>query len=138
MEGNGRRFETDLQLRPSGASGLMVSAVEAFKRYQEQDAWVWDVYRADRFVRRHKAAVASVIRKHRPRLVLAPPRQARHPDHARSGHGAVLHTLNPRLHPDQLAWIANHAEATPFFPGLVAANTPVVWVVEPLTGPLPE
>ncbi|RVQ65443.1 long-chain-fatty-acid--CoA ligase [Croceicoccus ponticola] len=25
------------------------------------------------------------------------------------GIGAVLHTLNPRLHPDQLAWIANHA-----------------------------
>ena len=27
-----------------------------------------------------------------------------------SGSGAVLHTLNPRLHPDQLAWIINHAE----------------------------
>jgi fatty-acyl-CoA synthase len=26
-----------------------------------------------------------------------------------SGAGAVLHTLNPRLHPDQLAWIVNHA-----------------------------
>ncbi|WP_066552222.1 long-chain-fatty-acid--CoA ligase [Croceicoccus bisphenolivorans] len=25
------------------------------------------------------------------------------------GIGAVLHTLNPRLHPDQIAWIANHA-----------------------------
>ena len=24
--------------------------------------------------------------------------------------GAVLHTLNIRLHPDQVAWIANHAE----------------------------
>ncbi len=27
-----------------------------------------------------------------------------------SGMGAVLHTINPRLHPDQIAWIANHAE----------------------------
>jgi 3-(methylthio)propionyl---CoA ligase len=27
-----------------------------------------------------------------------------------SGTGKVLHTLNPRLHPDQIAWIANHAE----------------------------
>jgi 3-(methylthio)propionyl---CoA ligase len=27
-----------------------------------------------------------------------------------SGSGAVLHTLNPRLHPDQLVWIADHAE----------------------------
>jgi len=30
--------------------------------------------------------------------------------YAASGSGAVLHTLNPRLHPDQLAYIANHAE----------------------------
>ena len=27
-----------------------------------------------------------------------------------SGSGKVLHTLNPRLHPDQVVWIANHAE----------------------------
>ena len=27
-----------------------------------------------------------------------------------SGSGRVLHTLNPRLHPEQMAWIANHAE----------------------------
>ena len=30
--------------------------------------------------------------------------------YAASGSGAVLHTLNPRLHPEQLAYIANHAE----------------------------
>jgi len=27
-----------------------------------------------------------------------------------SGSGRVLHTINPRLHPDQIAWIVNHAE----------------------------
>ena len=27
-----------------------------------------------------------------------------------SGSGRVLHTINPRLHPDQVVWIANHAE----------------------------
>ena len=27
-----------------------------------------------------------------------------------SGSGRVLHTVNPRLHPDQIAWIANHSE----------------------------
>ena len=27
-----------------------------------------------------------------------------------SGSGRVLHTINPRLHPEQMAWIANHAE----------------------------
>jgi 3-(methylthio)propionyl---CoA ligase len=30
--------------------------------------------------------------------------------YAVSGSGAVLHTLNPRLHPDQLVYIADHAE----------------------------
>lgn len=27
-----------------------------------------------------------------------------------SGSGRVLHTVNPRLHPDQIVWITNHAE----------------------------
>src|SRR5690606_21733309 len=27
-----------------------------------------------------------------------------------SGSGRVLHTINPRLHPDQIVWIANHAD----------------------------
>ncbi|NBO02314.1 MAG: long-chain fatty acid--CoA ligase, partial [Betaproteobacteria bacterium] len=27
-----------------------------------------------------------------------------------SGSERVLHTINPRLHPDQIVWIANHAE----------------------------
>jgi len=35
-------FETDLALRPSGGAGLMVSSLEAFERYQERDAWVWE------------------------------------------------------------------------------------------------
>ncbi|MCU6501192.1 fatty-acid--CoA ligase [Rugamonas sp. A1-17] len=30
--------------------------------------------------------------------------------YAVSGSGAVLHTMNPRLHPEQLAYICNHAE----------------------------
>jgi glutamate-ammonia-ligase adenylyltransferase len=38
----GLLFETDLALRPSGASGLLVSSVEGFRRYQEKDAWVWE------------------------------------------------------------------------------------------------
>jgi glutamate-ammonia-ligase adenylyltransferase len=38
----GALFETDLALRPSGASGLLVSSLAAFERYQELDAWVWE------------------------------------------------------------------------------------------------
>jgi len=30
--------------------------------------------------------------------------------YAVSGSGAVLHTINPRLHPDQIAYIVNHAQ----------------------------
>ncbi|GAB4469117.1 MAG: 3-(methylthio)propionyl-CoA ligase [Burkholderiaceae bacterium] len=32
-----------------------------------------------------------------------------------SGAGSVLHTINPRLHPEQIAWIANHAEDSYLF-----------------------
>lgn len=32
--------------------------------------------------------------------------------YAVGGMGAVIHTINPRLHPDQIAWIVNHAEDT--------------------------
>ena len=30
--------------------------------------------------------------------------------YAVAGIGAILHTINPRLHTDQIAWVANHAE----------------------------
>ncbi|MCL4790857.1 MAG: bifunctional glutamine synthetase adenylyltransferase/deadenyltransferase, partial [Gammaproteobacteria bacterium] len=30
------------RLRPSGQSGLMVSSLSAFDRYQQQDAWTWE------------------------------------------------------------------------------------------------
>ena len=32
-----------------------------------------------------------------------------------SGSGSVLHTINPRLHPEQVAWIINHAEDKAMF-----------------------
>jgi glutamate-ammonia-ligase adenylyltransferase len=38
----GRLYETDLRLRPNGASGLLVSSISAFAEYQQNDAWVWE------------------------------------------------------------------------------------------------
>jgi glutamate-ammonia-ligase adenylyltransferase len=38
----GRLYETDLRLRPNGASGLLVSSVAAFEEYQQKSAWVWE------------------------------------------------------------------------------------------------
>jgi len=38
----GELYEVDTRLRPSGASGLMVSSVNAFVRYQREEAWTWE------------------------------------------------------------------------------------------------
>jgi len=38
----GLLYETDLQLRPDGNSGLLVSSVEAFREYQLHKAWIWE------------------------------------------------------------------------------------------------
>jgi glutamate-ammonia-ligase adenylyltransferase len=38
----GLLYETDLQLRPDGNSGLLVSSVTAFREYQLHKAWVWE------------------------------------------------------------------------------------------------
>ncbi len=35
-------FDTDLRLRPDGASGLLVSSVESFEDYQRSHAWTWE------------------------------------------------------------------------------------------------
>lgn len=38
----GRLYETDMRLRPSGSSGLLVSSLEAFRNYQVEKAWIWE------------------------------------------------------------------------------------------------
>lgn len=38
----GQLYETDLRLRPDGASGLLVSSLQAFADYQQQRAWTWE------------------------------------------------------------------------------------------------
>jgi glutamate-ammonia-ligase adenylyltransferase len=42
MTGAGILYETDLRLRPDGASGLLVSSIEAFDEYQHRNAWTWE------------------------------------------------------------------------------------------------
>ncbi|MDH5613835.1 MAG: bifunctional [glutamate--ammonia ligase]-adenylyl-L-tyrosine phosphorylase/[glutamate--ammonia-ligase] adenylyltransferase, partial [Gammaproteobacteria bacterium] len=39
---SGVLYEVDTRLRPSGASGLLVTSMEAFTEYQNQDAWTWE------------------------------------------------------------------------------------------------
>ena len=39
---SGALYEVDTRLRPSGKSGLLVSSLSAFERYQRDDAWTWE------------------------------------------------------------------------------------------------
>jgi len=39
---SGVLYEVDMRLRPSGASGLLVSSLGAFDRYQREQAWTWE------------------------------------------------------------------------------------------------
>ncbi len=38
----GRLYEVDTRLRPSGASGWLVSGIHAFEDYQRESAWTWE------------------------------------------------------------------------------------------------
>jgi glutamate-ammonia-ligase adenylyltransferase len=38
----GQLYDTDLRLRPDGASGLLVSSLGAFRKYQRVNAWTWE------------------------------------------------------------------------------------------------
>ena len=39
---SGRLYEVDTRLRPSGNSGLLVSSLSAFAKYQQSKAWTWE------------------------------------------------------------------------------------------------
>ncbi|MGL4640827.1 MAG: bifunctional [glutamate--ammonia ligase]-adenylyl-L-tyrosine phosphorylase/[glutamate--ammonia-ligase] adenylyltransferase [Shewanella sp.] len=39
---SGELYEVDMRLRPSGASGLMVSEIARFGEYQANEAWTWE------------------------------------------------------------------------------------------------
>jgi len=47
-----------------------------------------------------------------------------------SGAGSVLHTINPRLHPEQIAWIVNHSKDTALFFDLTFM--PLVQAIAPM------
>jgi glutamate-ammonia-ligase adenylyltransferase len=86
----GRAYEIDMRLRPSGKAGLMVTEINAFERYQREQAWTWehqalvrarpvasDTPLGERFVEIRKAVLAqerdpaelaSEVRKMRDRM----------------------------------------------------------------------
>ena len=38
----GRLYEIDVRLRPSGKGGMLITGIEAFRRYQRTEAWTWE------------------------------------------------------------------------------------------------
>ncbi|MBW3165447.1 bifunctional [glutamate--ammonia ligase]-adenylyl-L-tyrosine phosphorylase/[glutamate--ammonia-ligase] adenylyltransferase [Ferrimonas balearica] len=39
---SGVLYEVDTRLRPSGSAGLLVSQIDRFEEYQQQEAWTWE------------------------------------------------------------------------------------------------
>ncbi len=39
---SGMLYEADTRLRPDGQSGMMVSSIAAFEKYQQEKAWTWE------------------------------------------------------------------------------------------------
>ncbi len=39
---SGQLYEVDTRLRPSGSAGLLVTSMDAFEKYQLNDAWTWE------------------------------------------------------------------------------------------------
>ena len=39
---SGKLYEVDMRLRPSGNSGMLVTTLAAFERYQQKEAWTWE------------------------------------------------------------------------------------------------
>ncbi len=38
----GRLYEVDMRLRPNGKGGFLMTGIDAFERYQRQEAWTWE------------------------------------------------------------------------------------------------
>jgi glutamate-ammonia-ligase adenylyltransferase len=69
-------YEVDMRLRPDGASGLLVSSLDAFADYQRRSAWTWE---NQALVRARLIAGDAEIGRHYERVrsgVLARPRDA--------------------------------------------------------------
>ncbi|MCG8505718.1 MAG: bifunctional [glutamine synthetase] adenylyltransferase/[glutamine synthetase]-adenylyl-L-tyrosine phosphorylase [Sphingomonadales bacterium] len=79
MTGEGRLFEVDMRLRPSGASGPLVVTLETFATYQKENAWTWEhmaltrariLFAVPEFAGRILGAVRDVIAREREEAAL--------------------------------------------------------------------
>lgn len=84
-------FDIDIALRPDGASGLLVSSVKAFDKYQHQSAWLWE---HQALTRARFCAGDPEIGAHFEVLRSQVLRQVRDPDHLRT----EILAMRKRLH----------------------------------------
>lgn len=70
LTGEGRLYEVDMRLRPSGNAGPLSVSLESFEAYQRDSAWTWEhlaltrariVSGAENFSTRIQAAIASAL-----------------------------------------------------------------------------
>jgi len=64
MTPSGRLYEVDTRLRPNGRAGSLVSSITAFRDYQLNEAWTWELQALTRarFIAGHHALAASFNR----------------------------------------------------------------------------
>ena len=75
LTGEGRLYELDMRLRPSGNAGPLSVSLESFSNYQRESAWTWEhlaltrarvVSASDSFKPRIEAAIADALTVERP------------------------------------------------------------------------
>jgi len=80
LTAEGRLYEVDFRLRPSGNSGPLASRFSAFATYQAKDAWTWEHMALTRaraiagspdLMARAGAEIATILRRPRPERKLA-------------------------------------------------------------------
>ncbi len=71
----GPLYEVDTRLRPSGADGPLVVSVDAFAKYQREDAWTWEHLALNRARVIHGSQKARGAIGHIIRSILAMPRE---------------------------------------------------------------
>ena len=78
--GEGRLFEVDMRLRPSGDQGAIASSIDGFRRYQLESAWTWEhmsltrarvIAGAPALARRLEAVLRAILTRPRDRSKLA-------------------------------------------------------------------
>lgn len=75
----GRLYEVDMRLRPSGKSGPIACSIERFENYHRDDAWTWEhqaltrarvIYQEGQLGQRLRDTIASVLTQKRDRAQL--------------------------------------------------------------------